>query len=109
MSQLKLVELKLHHYRRIKYMLSKPEFQGIVVPQELIDNADSDGIQEYLKRYLGLEELTIASLRDRAAVLRIMPVFGLSKSELITRIREKESELAKSKTDTCGVSHQEHR
>lgn len=101
MSQLTLVEQKLYHYRRIKYMLSKPEFDGIVVPQELIEKADSDGIHEYLKRYLGLEELTIATLRDRAAVLRIMPVFGLSKSELISKIREKERELAKSKTDSC--------
>lgn len=100
MTQQKQVEVKLQKYRRIKYLLGKPEFSGIEVPQTFIDSADDDGIYEYLKQSLGLEELTIASLRDRAAVLRIMPIFGLSKSQLITKIREKESESSNCKKET---------
>jgi hypothetical protein len=101
MNQLRQVEEILQRYRRIRYLLSKPEFEGIVVPQDLIDKGDADGIYEYLKRHLGLEDLTIAALRERAAVLRIMPIFGLSKSQLIEKIREKESESAKGKTNSC--------
>ena len=101
MRQLKQVEDILQRYRRIRYILSKPEFEGIEVPQALIDKGDADGILEYLKQYLGLEDLTIATLRERAAVLRIIPVFGLSKSELIEKIREKERELATRKKETC--------
>lgn len=92
MNQLTLVEQKLYHWRRIKYLLSKPEFISIEVPIELMERGDSDDIYEYLKKQVGLDSLTIAELRDRAAVLRISPIFGLSKSELILKIMEKQNE-----------------
>lgn len=101
MTQLQQVEDKLQHYRRIKYLLSKPEFQGITVPEGLIGHGDSNRIYEYLKTTLGLEELTVANLREKAAILRVMPIFGLTKSQLISKIREKQDELAKSQKQSC--------
>jgi hypothetical protein len=94
-TALTLVEEKLYHFRRIKYLLTKPEFSDIVVPLELIEKGDSGNIEKYLKNQVGLESFTIVELRDRAAILRVMPIFGLSKSQLIQRIREKQRELGK--------------
>jgi len=108
MNQLTLVEQKLYHYRRIKYLLCKPEFAGIEVPLELIEKGDSDGIEKYLKERLGLESFTIAELREKAAVLRVSPIFGLSKAELILKIREKQRELANCKEESERVPHHEH-
>lgn len=90
LSALTLVERKLYHYRRIEYLLKKREFTGMDIPLDLIEKGDSDALEKHLRDQLGLESFTIAELRDRAAILRITPIFGVSKSDLIMRIREHE-------------------
>jgi hypothetical protein len=94
LSALVLVERKLYHYRRIEYLLKKREFAGMQVPLDMIEKGDSDALERHLKDQLGLESFTIAELRDRAAILRITPIFGVAKADLILRIREHESQQA---------------
>jgi hypothetical protein len=99
LSALVLVGHKLYHYRRIEYLLKKREFAGMNVPLELIEKGDSDALEEHLKAQLGLESFTIAELRDRAAILRISPIFGVSKATLILRIREHEQAKATNRSE----------
>lgn len=80
--------------------MTKPEFSDIEIPLELIEKGDSNEVEKYLKIQVGLDSFNMKELRDRAAILRVYPIFGLCKSELIRKIREKQNEQVTAKKES---------
>jgi hypothetical protein len=87
---MRIIEDKLTNLRRIKYLLLK--HKDIDIPDELLERANFEEIKQYLKMSIGVDSLTINELRDRAAILRITPIWGLTKTQLILAIIRKQDE-----------------
>ncbi len=82
---MKHVEEQLRKWRRIKYLLTR--FSSIQVSDAMIVRGNPDEIELFIKKQMDLETFTLKELRDGAAVLRITPIWGLSKYQLIESIQ----------------------
>lgn len=90
-----LVREKIKAFRRIEYILSKPEHAMIIPDQgckDAIIRGDAEFVASWYRQRLmnDLDSLSLKDLRDRAAILRVNPIWGLSKAQLIIRIMEKQ-------------------
>lgn len=100
---LTIVQDKIRCYRKIEYLLKK---YSQITPDprclEFIVNGDANSVSDWFKRKLlsDLDSLTLSDLREKAAILRVTPVWGLNKQTLILRILEKLDESRNGEKET---------
>ena len=97
------VQDKIKEYRRILYLLKKyPTIKLDIKCIQAIKDGDSNYVNNWFhtKALNNLDSMTLKELRDKAALLRVYPIWGRPKSSLILAIMDKENESCKSEEVT---------